>query len=56
MAVAIHHSLDGISVLELGASRAVKLTGMILRYLGASVLRLDLPSSSEDCYSLLYDR
>ncbi len=56
MAVAIHHSLDGIRVLELGSSRAVKLAGMILKDLGASVLRLDLPSSSEESYSVLYDR
>lgn len=56
MAVAIHHSLDGIRVLELGSSRAVKLTGMILSDLGASVLRLDLPSSNRDSYAMLYDR
>jgi crotonobetainyl-CoA:carnitine CoA-transferase CaiB-like acyl-CoA transferase len=56
MGVAINHSLDGIRVLELGSSRAVKLTGMILKDLGASVLRLDLPASSPDNYSVLYDR
>jgi crotonobetainyl-CoA:carnitine CoA-transferase CaiB-like acyl-CoA transferase len=56
MAVAIHHSLDGIRVLELGSSRAVKLAGMILKDLGAIVLRLDLSTSSQDSYSILYDR
>lgn len=56
MTVAIHHSLDGIRVLELGSSRAVKLTGMILKDLGASVLRLDLSDSRQDSYSMLYDR
>jgi crotonobetainyl-CoA:carnitine CoA-transferase CaiB-like acyl-CoA transferase len=56
MAVAIHHSLDGINVLELGASRSIKLTGMILRDLGSSVLRLGSSVPSEEDSSLIYDR
>lgn len=56
MSVAIHHSLDGINVLELGSSRPVKLTGMILRDLGASVLRLDSIASKEEKSSMIYDR
>lgn len=55
MAEAINRSLCGIRILEVGESRVVRLTGMILKDCGGDVVRIQLPDDNNE-ESVITDR